>query len=103
MWKVSYLHYTNTTGLPYRVSRTFDTRQAAQEFIDTNAMVCPLPGVKLQRMPIDPELFKRTAPKWNCVDYPNDGPHYPSKGNCLWCGMTKEEITAEWERENNGR
>jgi hypothetical protein len=31
----------------YRVSRTFDTREAAQEFIDLNALVYPLPGVKL--------------------------------------------------------
>lgn len=42
MYKVSYIHLKG-----YRVSRTFDTREAAQEFIGANAMVCPLPGVEL--------------------------------------------------------
>jgi hypothetical protein len=42
MWEVNYIHM-----LGYRVSRTFSTREAAQEFIDVNAMVCPLPGVRL--------------------------------------------------------
>lgn len=46
------------------------------------------------RMPIDAELFKRTAPKWNCVDYP-DGMHYVNGDGCLWCGKTREQITAE--------
>lgn len=45
MWKVSYIHLKG-----YRVSRTFDTQEAAQEFIDVNAMVCPLPGVRLEEM-----------------------------------------------------
>jgi hypothetical protein len=45
MFKVSYLH-TGPTGT-YRVSRKFDTREAAQQFILVNAMICPLPGVKL--------------------------------------------------------
>jgi len=43
LWKVSYIHLRG-----YRVSRTFTSRKAAQEFIDVNAMVCPLPGVKLE-------------------------------------------------------
>jgi hypothetical protein len=42
-YKVSYIHLRG-----YRVSRIFDTREAAQEFIDVNAMVCPLPGVRLE-------------------------------------------------------
>jgi hypothetical protein len=45
MWKVSYIHLKG-----YRVSRTFDTREAAQEFIDVNAMVYPLPGVRLEEV-----------------------------------------------------
>lgn len=46
LWKVSYIH-TYTSGAPYRVSRTFTSHESAQEFIDVNAAVCPLPGVKL--------------------------------------------------------
>ena len=37
--------------------------------------------------PVDPELFARTAPRWNCVDFPGEGMHYrPRRGPCLWCG-----------------
>lgn len=43
MFRVSYIH-----GKGYRVSRAFPTREAAQEFIDVNAMVYPLPGVRLE-------------------------------------------------------
>jgi hypothetical protein len=43
MYKVSYIHSQD-----YRVSRTFPTREAAQEFIDVNALICPLPGVRLE-------------------------------------------------------
>lgn len=45
--------------------------------------------------PIDPELFARTAPAWNCIADPAEGPHYigTPDGSCAWCGMTKEEIT----------
>ena len=42
-FKVSYVHMRG-----YRVSRTFPDRGAAQAFIDANAMVCSLPGVKLE-------------------------------------------------------
>lgn len=42
-YKVSYVHMRQ-----YRVSRRFDSREAAQEFIDINAAVCPLPGVRLE-------------------------------------------------------
>lgn len=45
--------------------------------------------------PVDPELFKRTAPAWNCVDYPGEGMHYTPDGDCLWCGMTRGQIAAE--------
>ena len=27
----------------------------------------------MDTQPIDPDLFRRTAPKWNCVGYPGDG------------------------------
>jgi hypothetical protein len=38
--------------------------------------------------PIDRELFERTAPQWNCVDFPGDGMHYLSPGGvCQWCGV----------------
>jgi hypothetical protein len=40
-----------------------------------------------ERKPVDQELFDRTAPRWNCVDYP-DGMHYMAGGRCLWCGRT---------------
>jgi hypothetical protein len=40
---------------------------------------------------IDQELFDRTAPKWNCVDYP-DGMHNISGQRCLWCGRTSAQI-----------
>ena len=46
--------------------------------------------------PVDPELFRATAPKWNCVDYPDEGPHYLDRaGNCQWCGMTRAQILTE--------
>lgn len=44
-YKVSYIHLQG-----YRVSRTFDTEALAQRFIDDNALVFPLPGVRLERM-----------------------------------------------------
>lgn len=50
MFKVSYLHYEGTYGHPYRVSRTFDTKAEAQEFIDVNAMVARLPGVEMEEV-----------------------------------------------------
>jgi hypothetical protein len=39
MYRVSYYH-----GKGYRVSRSFPTYAAAQEFVDANALVYPLPG-----------------------------------------------------------
>lgn len=42
----------------------------------------------------DAGLFERTAPKWNCVDYP-DGMHYTPGDTCLWCGSTREQIARE--------
>ena len=54
--------------------------------------------------PTDPELFRRTAPQWNCVDYPGDGPHYtPGAGGCAWCGMTQKQIAAEYDRREAER
>lgn len=50
MWKVSYLHYLNTYGNPYRVARTFDSKADAEKFISDNALVCPLPGVRLEEI-----------------------------------------------------
>lgn len=40
-YPVSYLHMRG-----YRVSRSFDTLDQAEEFISVNAMVCPLPGLR---------------------------------------------------------
>lgn len=45
--------------------------------------------------PVNKELFERTAPEWNCVKYPNDGMHYVPHGDCLWCGMTRDQIRDE--------
>jgi hypothetical protein len=45
--------------------------------------------------PVDQELFNRTAPQWNCVDHPGEGMHYTPHGDCLWCGMTKAQITLQ--------
>lgn len=42
MWRVSYTHLHG-----YGVCRNFDTKAAAQEFIDVNAMIWPLPNCKL--------------------------------------------------------
>ena len=48
---------------------------------------------------IDPELFRRSAPAWNCVAYPLDGMHYVTPdGDCNWCGMTAEQIAREPRR-----
>jgi hypothetical protein len=55
------------------------------------------PGHDACQRPIDAELFARTAPAWNCVSHPGEGPHYASAGDCVWCGMTREQIAAEWE------
>lgn len=53
----------------------------------------------MTRTAIDPELFRRTAPQWNCVDFPGDGMHYlATDGSCQWCGMSKEAIAAEEPR-----
>lgn len=48
--------------------------------------------------PVDLALFARTAPRWNCVSAPGEGPHYlsagpvPPRGDCQWCGATADEI-----------
>lgn len=39
-------------GERYGVRRRFDTRAAAQEFIDVNAMVCRLPNCSLTTFPL---------------------------------------------------
>ena len=50
-----------------------------------------------RRVPVDPELFERTAPRWNCVAYPGEGMHYPigADGSCGWCGLSREAREAE--------
>jgi hypothetical protein len=49
--------------------------------------------------PADAELFARTAPRWNCVDFPGEGMHYtPGTSGCAWCGKGREEIAAEHRR-----
>lgn len=41
-------------------------------------------------LPIDAELFARTAPAWNCVDFPGEGMHLLARdGSCLWCGAAR--------------
>ena len=42
--------------------------------------------------PVDPELFRRTAPAWNCVDHPGEGMHFWVLGTneCAWCGTPRE-------------
>jgi hypothetical protein len=40
-----YANYIHLRG--YRVSRSFTSAKARQEFIDVNAMVSPLPGLRL--------------------------------------------------------
>ena len=52
-------------------------------------------------VPADPELFARTAPRWNCVDYPGDGMHYLAShgGGCLWCSMTRAARLAEGRQQ----
>jgi hypothetical protein len=53
------------------------------------------------RTPVDPELFRRTAPAWNCIAYP-DGMHYlPGTSTCAWCGMTRAEITRQLDKQEN--
>ena len=48
------------------------------------------------KRPVDAELFARTAPAWNCVDYPGDGMHYtPADHGCVWCGKKLDEVRAE--------
>jgi len=53
--------------------------------------------------PVDPELFRRTAPQWNCVDYPGEGMHYTPKAGegCAWCGATPEQIRAEHDARDH--
>lgn len=41
-FKVHYIHHA--PGDSYWVSRGFPTQEAAQEYIDNNALVFPLPG-----------------------------------------------------------
>jgi hypothetical protein len=52
-------------------------------------------GRDIKHQPVNPELFRRTAPRWNCVDYPGEGMHYLTPGGCAWCAMTREQIDAE--------
>jgi len=50
-----------------------------------------------ERRPVDPELFARSAPAWNCIAHPGEGMHYLTGlgGSCAWCGMTAAQIVAE--------
>lgn len=41
MWTVNWIHLKG-----YRVSRVFRTQEQAEEFIEANALVCPLPGLR---------------------------------------------------------
>ena len=46
------------------------------------AITVPLPE------PVDLALFARTAPRWNCVDFPGEGMHLRPRHAqpCEWCG-----------------
>lgn len=46
MWKVFYIHHAPSGS--YYVSRLFNSQEEAQEFIDNNALVFPLPGVYIE-------------------------------------------------------
>lgn len=46
------------------------------------------------RVPVDMDLFKSTAPAFNCIAYPEEGMHhrpYVPQGPrvCWWCGETE--------------
>jgi hypothetical protein len=63
--------------------------------------------VTIQRIPdttlaaIDPDLYARTAPAWDCTVDPG-GPHYiAAGGGCQWCGMTDKQITAQRDPEHS--
>jgi len=44
------------------------------------------------RTPVNPDLFARTAPAWNCVT--GDGPHYTPGRRCEWCGLDHAAVRA---------
>ena len=69
------------TGRPVRV-RLFGWREGR--------------AVEVKRLPVDPERFAATAPRWNCVDDPT-GPHYIEGGVCVWCGLTTAQIAADYD------
>lgn len=51
----------------------------------------------MENQPVDAELFPRTAPAWNCIDYPGEGMHYMPRSNagCAWCGKKHDQVVAE--------
>jgi hypothetical protein len=55
------------------------------------------------RTPVNPELFRRTAPAWNCVDFPGAMHYLPSTDACAWCGMTRAEIAADDRQRESSR
>jgi hypothetical protein len=77
--------YQVTRGEVTRTSGTRADALALAEFIGT-------------RTAVNPELFARTAPAWNCVDYPGAMHYLPGTRACQWCGMTRAEI-AEDDRQ----
>jgi len=56
-----------------------------------------------ETQPVNQELFDRTAPAFNCVDYPGEGMHYVPSNTCLWCGMTREQIRAQHDEREASR
>jgi hypothetical protein len=46
---------------------------------------------RLERQPVDPGLFARTAPAWNCIDH-DGGMHLIGGDSCSWCGLTTAQI-----------
>jgi hypothetical protein len=45
-----------------------------------------------------------SRPAWNCVSYPGQGMHYTPgpDGQCVWCGMTRDQIAAEHRKRDEG-
>jgi hypothetical protein len=95
---------TRVDGQPngmYHVTSGGVTRQAGTR---TDALALA-EYLAAPRAPVDPELFKRTAPAWNCVSYPG-GMHYLAGEQlevCAWCGMTRAEIAEDDARREEAR
>ena len=77
-WHVSYIHLSGC-----RVSRSFTSREAAQEFIDVNAMVFPLPGVRLEEVATMKQIQIQVKPPKR-PDESTDAPTTDSRIARIW-------------------